>query len=91
MTYKEKFDRVMGVSGWNRGKIARLLGVNYFTVRRWTKTKAKPRSAYAEKIDLMYDGIVKPLECEIDRLSDIVEKRILKEQIKDLKKDDCEV
>ena len=91
MTYKEKFDRVMGVTGWNRGQMARLLGVNYFTVRRWATTKTKPRSAYAEKIDLMYEGIVQPLVCEIDRLSDAVEKKILKGQIEDLKKDDCPV
>jgi len=39
----------------------------------------------------MYDKIVEPLLCEIDRLSDVVEKRILKEQIEDLKKNDCPV
>ena len=91
MTYKEKFDRVMGVTGWNRGEMARLLGANYFTVARWMKRKFKPTNAYASKIDLMYEGIVKPLECEIDRLSDEVEKKILKMHIEDLKKDDCEV
>ena len=90
MTYKEKFDRVMGVTGWNRGHMARLLGANYFTIARWMRRKFAPTDAYASKIDMMYDGIVKPLECEIDRLSDAVEKRILKEQIEDLKKDDCE-
>ena len=91
MTYKEKFDRVMGVTGWNRGQMARLLGVNYFTVRRWMKSRVKPRSAYAERIDMMYEGIVVPLLCEIDRLSDVVEKKILQEQIRGLKDDDCEV
>jgi len=89
MTYNEKLSRVMGVAGWNRGQMARLLGANYFTIGRWMKRKFVPSDAYASKINLMYEGIVKPLECEIDRLSDIVEKKILKEQIEDLKKDDC--
>ena len=91
MTYKEKFDRVMGVTGWNRGQMARLLGANYFTIVRWMRHRFDPTNAYASKIDLMYDGIVKPLECEIDRLSDEVEKKILKDKIEDLKADDCEV
>ena len=91
MTYKQKVDRVMGVTGWSKGHLARLLGVSYFTVRHWTKTKARPRDAYIGKIDLIYDEIVKPLECEIDRLSDEVEKKILHEQIEDLKKDDCQI
>ena len=89
MTSKQKLSRILGVTGWSRDHLADLLGVNNATLTRWTKGRGKMREVAQGKIDMIYDGAVKPLECEMDRLADEVEKKILKGQIKDLEKDDC--
>lgn len=89
MKPKHKLDRIMGVTGWTRDHMADLLGVSNMAFRMWLNGRSQPHEASVRKIDAMYEGIVKPLECEIDRLSDAVEKKILKDKIKDLDTDNC--
>ncbi len=72
MKPKLKISRILGVTGWTRDHLADLLGVSNLTVSAWVRGRTLPHSGHMGKIDAMYDGIVKPLECEIDRLSDEV-------------------
>ena len=89
MTNKQKLNRIIGVTDWSRDHLADLLDVSNATLGRWLKGRGKMQEKFEKQIDNMFEKIVKPLDCEIDRLSDQVEEEILKTRIKSLKDDDC--
>lgn len=89
MKPKQKLSRILGITGWSRDHVADLLEVSNMTLNRWLKGRSEPQPHLMERIDGMYNGIVAPLECEIDRLRDEVEKKILKSMIINLDEDNC--
>lgn len=91
MGYRQKLNRIIGVTGWSRDHLADLLGVSNMSLMRWLKREPKLQKEHAAKVDQIYDGTVKVLACEIDRLADEVEKKMLSAQMKDLDKDNCPV
>jgi hypothetical protein len=51
-----------------------------------------PHTTHAAKIDGIYDELVTPLLCEIEKVADQVEKRLLNERIKHLPDDNvCKI
>lgn len=91
MKPKQKITRILGITGWSKDHLADLLDISNMTLGRWLKGRSIPYADSQAHIDAMYDGIVKPLECEIDRLADGVEKKILKAKILKLDDDNCSV
>jgi hypothetical protein len=53
----------------------------------WLGGKSEPKPTHAGKIDGVYDELVVPLACEIERVADKVEKRLLSERIRRLPDD----
>ena len=68
----------MGVAGWSQAKLARLLGVNYRTLRSWTKGKPVRQEIHALRIDWLYEGLVLHFHGDIESRADAMEKRMLK-------------
>jgi transcriptional regulator with XRE-family HTH domain len=92
MREKQKLKRILGVSGWTHDKLADLMGVNNSTFSSWVRGESKAREAHVEKINWIYGELVEPLVCEIERRSDLVEKRLLEERVRGVAEDNvCKI
>ncbi|MCL2038770.1 hypothetical protein FWG86_02640 [Candidatus Saccharibacteria bacterium] len=86
MTESNKVNRILGVSGWSRDRLAGVLGTNGRTLRRWAKGSKVRSEVMAGRIDWVYGELVEPLECEILRRAAVVEKEMLKRRLAGLPK-----
>ena len=84
MTPKQKLNRIMGVTGWTRKKMARLAGASEKSVWLWSKGRPVGQAVHAERIDWSYKEIVEPFVCEIEKRADEAEKKMLQREIKGL-------
>ena len=87
MNQKHKLNRILGVTGWSRRKMAQLLNVSDRAVWAWAKGASKPRGGHVEKIDWLYTELVEPLICEIEQRADAAEKTLLEAKIDGLDED----
>jgi transcriptional regulator with XRE-family HTH domain len=87
MVTKQKINRIMGMTGWTREKLARLMGVSGRSIWAWSKGQAVRLPEHAERLDWLYGELVEPFVCEIEARADAVEKKLLQDKIKNLADD----
>jgi len=87
MKYSKKLVQVLAFTGWSQDHLADLLGVSNNTFNSWVNGNSLPHQRNAGLIDEIYDKIVAPYICELERKADEVEKEILRQKIVDLPKD----
>jgi transcriptional regulator with XRE-family HTH domain len=91
MKYTTKLYKVLAFTGWTQDHLADLLGISTPTMNSWINGKSQPRQKHAELINDIYNHLVAPYICELEQKADKIEKRILKQKIKDLPNDNvCE-
>ena len=83
-TTKQKLNRIMGVTGWTRKKMARLVGASERSVWLWSKGRPIGQVVHMERIDWLYAEIVEPFICDIEKRADVAEKKMLQREIKGL-------
>jgi uncharacterized protein (TIGR02145 family) len=81
---KQKLTRILGISNWSRDKLADLLQVSNNSLNSWLSGTSQPHTTHTANIDQIYKELVLPLLCEIETISDKVEKSLLKDRIKHL-------
>jgi transcriptional regulator with XRE-family HTH domain len=81
---KQKLTRILGISGWSRDKLADLLQVSNNSLNSWLSGTSQPHITHIANIDQIYAELVLPLLCEIENISDKVEKHLLKDRINHL-------
>lgn len=87
MKCSKKLVQILVYTNWSQDKLADLLDVSNNTLNSWVKGKTVPRDSHSELIDEIYCEIVVPYICEIEEVTDKVEKRILKRKIKKVSDD----
>lgn len=79
-----KVTRILAFSGWTQDKLADLLDVSNVIVNKWVRGKAIPKGERAEKVNKLFDELVAPYVCELEKKADAVEKEILERKIEHL-------
>ena len=77
MNQKQKLNRILGITGWSRDRLADMLDISNGTLNRWCKGKKIKHDRHVAHIDWLYSELVEPLECEIERRANQAEKRLL--------------
>lgn len=54
MTYSQKLERLLKITGKTQTELAQLLQVSFVTLNTWLHSKSLPRKSALEKIDLLY-------------------------------------
>ena len=87
MNYKEKIKKILVFSGWTKDHLADLVEVANGTLGSWAKGDTEPKNEHAVLIDTIFDKLVEPYLCELEKRSDAIEKTILQAKIKHLPDD----
>ena len=87
MSYKDKISKILAFSGWTKGHLADLVNVTNNTIGSWSHGYTEPKDEHAVLIDTIFEKLVKPFLCDLEKRSDAIEKTILETKIKDLPKD----
>jgi transcriptional regulator with XRE-family HTH domain len=89
MKYTTKLYKVLAFTGWTQDHLADLLDISTPTINSWVNGKSEPRQNHAAMIDEIYDHLVTPYVCELEQKADEIERKILRQKIRDLPNDNA--
>jgi hypothetical protein len=84
MTYPEKLNKIMEVSGWNKERLSDLLDVSYQAFLHWLSGETDPSEAHAKLIDNLYLLVIDGMEDARREYIESLEKRLLRRQVRHL-------
>ena len=87
MKYNEKINKILAFSGWTKDHLADLIEVTNNTLGNWARGDSAPKDEHAALIDTIFDKLVAPFLCDLEKRSDAIEKTILQAKIRDLPND----
>lgn len=87
MDTSKKLTKILAFTGWTQDKMSDLMDINYSTFRSWVKGDNEPREKQAKEIDRIYEEMVEPYVCELEKKADDLERRILRRKIRNLSDD----
>ena len=82
---KQQIKRILELTSWSRDYLADMLEISNFSLGRYLSGLRKPPEAVVEKTTFLYTEIVVPLECEITRLKNTAEQKLLADRLRTLK------